>query len=146
MNDKLIIQCKKALIFNKTVERDIKLSLSDKCQLKRISKKLRHNNMELENLSFEEFVLLCKHMKKEVLLDVKDNYATRIINLLNFNMGTLRYMIINMLHDIEDKNDYNKYPNINVTTLKNVYINRQVVLFEEFVFICKKLNATINID
>ena len=102
MNSILTQQCKHAILSNKSVERDIKLSLSDRCQLKRISKKLRHNHMELENLSFEEYVLLCKHMKKEVLLVVKNKHCTRIINLLNFNVNTLRYMMINILREIED--------------------------------------------
>lgn len=146
MNSKLIQQCKHAIISNKSVERDIKLSLSDKCQLKRVSKKLRHNHMELENLTFEEFVLLCKHMKKEVLLEVKDKHCTRIVNLLNFNTNTLRYMLINILRDIEDRNDYDLFKDLNISILKQNYIDRHFVLFEEFYELCKKLNVTINVD
>lgn len=41
MNQKIITQYKKAIITNKKAERDIKLSLSDKCQLKRLTKRLR---------------------------------------------------------------------------------------------------------
>ncbi len=146
MNSRLIQQCKHAMLSNKSVERDIRLSLSDKCQLKRISKKLRNNPMELENLSFEEFVLLCKHMKKEVLLVVKDNHCTRIVNLLNFNTNTLRYMMINILRDIEDKNEYCLYEDIDITKLKLAYIDKPFVLFEDFHVLCNKLNVTINID
>lgn len=146
MNSRLILQCKRAIMSNKTVERDIRLSLSDKCQLKRITKKLRYNHLELENLSFEEYVLLCKHTKKEVLLVVKNDYCTRIVNLLKFNVNTLRYMMINILHDIEDNNDYDIYPDIDITELKLIFIDRKVLLFEEFYELCDKLNTTINVD
>lgn len=145
MNDRLLYQCKHALMTNKTVERDIKLSLSDKCQLKRISKKIRNDHGGFENLSFEEYALLCKHLKKDVLLEVKDKYVTRIITLLNFNANTLRYILISMLHDIEDKNDCNIY-DFDVTQAKLSIIDRHVVLFDEFQIWCKRLNASIKIN
>ena len=118
MNKEHIIQCKKAIMGARTSERDIKLSLSDKCQLRRITKKLR-KQMKIEELSFEEFTLLCKHMKKDVLLFVESKYSTKIIRLLDFNINTLRYTLISLLHDIESNNDYNKYPKLDITLIKN---------------------------
>jgi hypothetical protein len=146
MNSRLIQQAKHAILSNKSVERDIKLSLSDKCQLKRISKKLRNNHNEIENLSFEEFVLLCKHMKKETILIVKSKHCTRVVNLLNFNINTLRYMMINILREIEDYNEYDLYKDLDISLLKQNYIDKQAILFEDFYDLCKKLNVNIDID
>jgi hypothetical protein len=55
-------------------------------------------------------------------------------------------MLINILRDIEDRNDYNLFKDLDITILKQNYINRPFVLFEEFHELCKKLNVTINID
>lgn len=145
MNKEHIIQCKKAIMGAKTSERDIKLSLSDKCQLRRITKKLR-KQMKIEELSFEEFTLLCKHMKKDVLLFVESEYSTKIIRLLEFNINTLRYTLITLLHDIENNNDYNKYPKLDITLIKNNIINKQFITFEEFISYCKDIKVKIKID
>jgi hypothetical protein len=145
MNKEHIIQCKKAILGAKTSERDIKLSLSDKCQLRRITKKLR-KQMKIEELSFEEFTLLCKHMKKDVLLFVESDYSTKIIRLLEFNINTLRYTLITLLHDIEINNDYNKYPKLDITLIKNNIINKQFITFEEFISYCKDIKVKIKID
>lgn len=145
MNKEYIIQCKKALMGARTSERDIKLSLSDKCQLRRITKKLR-KQMKIEELSFEEFTLLCKHMKKDVLLFVESKYSTKIIRLLDFNINTLRYTLISLLHDIESNNDYNKYPKLDITLIKNNIIDKQFITFEEFTKYCKDIKVKIKID
>ena len=145
MNKKYIIQCKKAILSSKTIERDIKLSLSDKCQLRRVTKKLR-KSMRIEELSFEEFTLLCKHMKKEVVLIIESNYSTRIIKLLDFNINTLRYTLICILHDIEKNNDYDGFIGLDISLIKNNIIDKQFVTFNEFIEYCDILNVKVKID
>ena len=110
MNNNHLIQCKKVILNNKKYNGYIQLTLADKLYLRCLSRKVKKDK-GINNITFEEFVLLCKHMKKEVLLVVKDNHCTRIVNLLNFDTNTLRYMMINILRDIEDKK---KFTNIHL--------------------------------
>ena len=62
MKGKILRQCKKVILENNKTERDIKLSLSDKCHLKKLSKKIKEEG-NIDGISFEEFVLLCKYYK-----------------------------------------------------------------------------------
>ena len=85
-------------------------------------------------------------MKKDVLLFVESKYSTKIISLLDFNINTLRYTLISLLHDIESNNDYNKYPKLDITLIKNNIIDKQFITFEEFTEYCKDIKVKIKID
>ena len=145
MNQKIITQCKKAIITNKKAERDIKLSLSDKCQLKRLTKRLR-GELAIDNITFEEFVLLCKSTKLNVILMVESEYVVRVLDLLDFDIFTLRKTLEGIMDDIINNKDEYKYKMINFHKVKYNISNQEVILFEEFSAWCNKLNVRIKID
>lgn len=145
MNQKIVTQCKKAIIANKKAERDIKLSLSDKYQLKRLTKRLRCE-LTIDNITFEEFVLLCKSTKLNVVLMVESEYVVRVLDLLDFDIFTLRKTLEGIINDIINNKDEYKYKMINFHKVKYNISNQEVILFEEFSVWCSKLNVKIKID
>ena len=145
MNNRTLIQCKRAIITNKSVDGKVKLSLFEKQKLRNLTKELRSNNI-MDNLSFEEFVLLYKLFGLNVLLNIKSEYRTKIINLLHFSDEALKVTLLKSIEDILLNEDSNKFPNIDLVKVYDNINNRNNILFEEFELWCEKLNIIIKID
>jgi hypothetical protein len=54
--------------------------------------------------------------------------------------------MINILREIEDYNEYDLYKDLDISLLKQNYIDKQAILFEDFYDLCKRLNVNIDID
>lgn len=147
MNGKFVIQIKKVINSNKRVDECVKLTLADKLHMRKLSKSIRTNH-GINHITFEDFVLLCKFQKIKAHLRVEDNYATRFINLLHFNIYSLNDVIHNCISDIYEHGDEDKYKHVGIDMLKKFMIeyNNKVILFEEFEIMCKKLGIKISIE
>lgn len=146
MKGKILRQCKKVILENNKTERDIKLSLSDKCHMKKLSKKIKEEG-NIDGISFEEFVLLCKYYKIKATIRIENGYVTRFYDLLQFDMYSLSHILNKCLSDIVVNNDESKFPQINIVMFYSHYIqDNKVILFEQFMILCKKLNIKVNIE
>lgn len=143
MKHKYLIQCKKVIINNKKTNKHIKLTLADKMALYILSKKLKKEK-NLENLTFEEFVLLCKHNKTTAMLRLESKYSTVFIDILTFNHFTLHDVIVKSINDIECKNDENNYKNLE-SIIYYMQVNN-VILFDYFEELCEQLKIKIIIE
>lgn len=143
MKREYLIQCKKVIINNKKSNKNIKLTLADKMALYILSKKLKKER-NLDDLSFEEFVLLCKHNKTNAVLRLESKYSTMFIDILTFNHLTLYNTIIKAVHDIELKHEEGNYENLD-SIINYLNINN-VILFEFFTDLCEQLRIKIIIE
>lgn len=142
MNHEYLIQCKRVILNNKKSDKYINLSLADKLYLILLSRRIRKRG--LDNMSFEEFTLLCKHHRKHSTLRVESKYSTNFIDILHFNVNTLYNLINKVLNEIELYNDKDNYKDLeNITHL--MLINR-VILFNLFIDICDKLDIKVSIE
>ena len=146
MKGKILRQCKKVILENNKTERDIKLSLSDKCHMKKLSKKIKEEG-NIDGISFEEFVLLCKYYKIKATIRIENGYVTRFYDILRFNMYSLSHILNKCLSDVIMNDDENKFPEISIVMFYSHYIqDNKVLLFEQFMILCKKLNIKVNIE
>lgn len=143
MNNNHIIQCKRVILNNKKYKGYIHLSLADKLYLRSLSKKLKKEG-NINNITFEEFVLLCKHHKKSATLRLESNYSTSFIDILKFDHSTLHLSLNKILDEIKLHHDENKYNNIE--SIINSMVINNVILFEYFADICNKLDIKIRIE
>lgn len=141
MNAKILRQCKKVILTNNKTDRDIKLSLSDKCYLRKLSKNIKSNG-NIDDITFEEFVLLCKHHKIKATLKIEDGCATRFYDLLNFDNNTLRSIMEKCTNDILANKEQS-----NIQLIYNYYTkNNNVILFEDFMNFCNRSKIKVNIE
>jgi hypothetical protein len=146
MKGKILRQCKKVILENNKTERDIKLSLSDKCHMKTLSKKIKEEG-NIDGISFEEFVLLCKYYKIKATIRIENGYVTRFYDLLQFDMYSLSHILNKCLSDVIMNDDESKFPQISIVMFYSHYIqDSKVILFEQFMILCKKLNIKVNIE
>lgn len=147
MDNRVLRQFKHVIVHNKRVDEDIKLTLADKIHMKKLSKTMRKTN-NINEISFEDFVLLCKFQKIKATIRLKDEYATRFINVLQFNQYTLNDALFNCVDDICKHNDESKHKKVDVESLRQHLINHNnhVLLYDKFEFICKSLGIEITIE
>ena len=146
MNGKILRQCKKTILENKRLERDIKLSLSDKCHMRKLSKQIKSNG-NIDNITFEEYVLLCKYYKIKSTLKIENGYVTRFYDLLQFDMNTLSNILSKCIADIVSHNDVDKYPQLNILMFyQHITSDNKIILFEQFMLICNRLKIKVNIE
>lgn len=143
MNSDHIIQCKRVILNNKKYKGYVQLSLADKLYLRSLSKKLKKEG-NINNITFEEFVLLCKHHKKMATLRLESHYSTSFIDILKFDHNTLHLSIKKVLDEIKLHQDENKYNNIE--SIINLMAINNVILFEYFTDICDNLEIKIRIE
>ena len=143
MNHEHLIQCKRVIMYNKKSDRFVSLTLADKMYLIRLTKRLKKEG-NINNLSFEEFALLCKHHKKSSMIKLESNYSTSFINILQFDMHTLHSAMYKIINEIELYNDEDKYDNIeDIISLLRI---NNVLLFNTFNELCDKLNVKVSIE
>ena len=146
MKGKILRQCKKVILENNRTERDIKLSLSDKCHMKKLSKKIKEDG-NIDGISFEEFVLLCKYYKIKATIKIENGYVTRFYDLLQFDVYSLNHILTKCVSDIINNNDTDKFPQLNIVMFYSHFIQEnKIILFEQFNTLCKELNIKINIE
>lgn len=143
MKHEYLIQCKRIIISGKKSNKFIKLTLSDKLYLMRLSRRLKKDG-NIDSMSFEEFTLLCKHHKKAAMLRVESAHSTSFIDLLTFDTSTLHVMLYKIINEIELYNEENKYEDID-DVIHLLHCNR-VVLFNTFEKACDLLKVKISIE
>lgn len=147
MNVNILRQFKKVINNNKHVDEYVKLTLADKLHMRKLSREIRKNH-GINEITFEDFVLLCKFQKIKATLRVEDRYATRFVNLLHFDVYTLNDIIHNCINDIYEHGDEADYKQVNLDMLKRYMVDyhNNVLLFDKFEVICKKLYIKITIE
>lgn len=143
MKHEYLIQCKRVILNSKKCSKFIKLTLADRLYLIRLSKRLKKEG-NIDNLSFEEFTLLCKHHKTVAVLRVESKYSTSFIDVLQFNTTTLHTILCKIINEIELYKDENKYEDMD-SVIHLLQCNR-VVLFNTFDEACKILKVKISIE
>ena len=143
MNHEQLIQCKKVILNNKKSNKFVELTLADKLYLIILSKRLKKEN-NINNLTFEEFVLLCKHHKTKANLRVESKYSTSFIDILQFNEHTLHSVLYKIINEIELYNEEDNYSNIeDVISLLRI---NPVILFNTFNDICDQMCIKVSIE
>lgn len=143
MNHEQLIQCKKVILNNKKSDKFVNLTLADKLYLILLSKRLKKDN-NINNLTFEEFALLCKHHKTKANLRIESKYSTSFIDILQFNEHTLYSVLYKIINEIELYNEEDKYNNIeDVISLLRV---NHVILFDTFNSICEQMCIKVSIE
>ena len=147
MNDIILRQFKKVINNNKRVDDYIRLTLADKLYMKKLSRHIRKNH-GINEITFEDFVLICKFQKIKATMRIEDRYTTKFINLLHFNQYTLNDILYKCIDDIYEHGDVEGYKNIDLTLMKKQMIeyNNHVITFDKFEIICKRLGIRINIE
>lgn len=143
MNHEQLIQCKRVILNNKKSSKFIKLTLADKMYLILLSKRLKKEK-NINGLTFEEFVLLCKHHKTVANIRVESKYSTSFIDILQFNEHTLHsvlYKIINEIELYKEEDNYN-----NIEDVINLLRINPVILFNTFNEICNKMHIKVSIE
>jgi hypothetical protein len=143
MNHNHILQCKRVIVNNPKTTKHIKLTLADKMALYVLSKRLKKEN-NMESITFEEFVLLCKHHKIKANLRIESKYSTSFIDVLSFNSHTIYNLIVKLVKDIEIHNDEFNYNDLEY--IRHYITINNIILFDCFVDICKKLKVKISIE
>lgn len=143
MNSRYITQCKRVILNNKKSNRYVQLTLADKFQLVILSRKIKKEG-NINNITFEEFVLLCKHHKTTCNLRIESKYSTTFIDILTIDQTTLYKLVIRILHDIKEAGDEELYPNTD--NIKYYTRINNVILFNHFVNICKDLKVKVSIE
>lgn len=143
MNNKYLMQCKKVILNNKKSNKYVPLTLADKLHLSILSKKIKKDG-NINNITFEEFVLLCKHHKIHCNLRLESKYSTAFIDVISINQTTFYKLVIKLVNDIKIANDEDKFTNLEDI----IYYTRinNVILFNHFVNICKDLNVKVSIE
>lgn len=144
MNNMILAQCKKAILTNRTTNKENRLSIYEKQKLKKLTKTIRKNN-NLNNITFEDFVLLYKSTNLDVMLTIKTVYKTKLISLSQFNNETLKIILLKSIGEILRNGDYGDY-DIELGSVYNNISDRNFILFEEFEMWCEKLNITLKVD
>lgn len=80
------------------------------------------------------------------MLMIESEYVVRVLDLLDFDIFTLRKTLEGIIDDIINNKDEYKYKMINFHKVKYNISKQEVILFEEFSVWCNKLNVRINID
>lgn len=147
MNKKYSKQCMNAMIDGTKVERDIKLSLSDNFKLKSITEKVRRTK-SMQDLKFEEFVLLCKYNKINVRMYVTiPGYKITIIDsLLEFDKYTLvgtMYKVINAMGVTGEVEVDRRF--VDLDDIRHYLRNTDTITFEKFIYWSKLLGFRIDI-
>ena len=147
MNANILRQFKKVINNNKRVDEYIKLTLADKLYMRKLSKHIRKNH-GINEITFEDFVLICKFQKIKATMRLEDRYTTKFINLLHFNQYTLNDILYKCIDDIYKHGDVEDYKNIDLMLMKKQLIeyNNHVITFDKFEIICKRLGIRINIE
>lgn len=147
MNKKYSKQCMNAISDGSKVERDIKLSLSDNFKLKSITNRIR-NDKSMRDITFEEFVLLCKYNRIDVKLCVTIiGFKTTLIDsVLDFTKYTLRntmYKIINTMGITGEILVNGKM--VDLDNIRHYLRNEETISFEKFIGWTKLLGCRIDI-
>lgn len=147
MNKKYSKQCMNAMIDGTKVERDIKLSLSDNFKLKSITEKVRRTK-SMQDIKFEEFVLLCKYNKVNVRMYVTiPGYKITIIDsLLEFDNYTLvgtMYKVINAMGVTGEVEVEGRF--VDLDDIRHYLRNTETITFEKFIYWSKLLGFRIDI-
>ena len=147
MNKKYSKQCMNAMIDGTKVERDIKLSLSDNFKLKSITEKVRRTK-SMQDIKFEEFVLLCKYNKVNVRMYVTiPGYKITIIDsLLEFDKYTLvgtMYKVINAMGVTGEVEVEGRF--VDLDNIRHYLRNTETITFEKFIYWSKLLGFRIDI-
>lgn len=143
MNHEQLIQCKKVILNNKKSNKFIKLTLADKLYLIILSKRLKKEN-NINNLTFEEFALLCKHHKTKANLRVESKHSTSFIDILQFDEHTLHSVLYKIINEIELYNEEDNYNNIeDVISLLRI---NPVISFNTFNDICDQMHIKVSIE
>ena len=147
MNANILRQFKKVINNNKRVDEYVKLTLADKLYMRKLSKHIRKNH-GINEITFEDFVLICKFQKIKATMRLEDRYTTKFINLLHFNQYTLNDILYKCIDDIYEHGDVEDYKNIDLALMKKQLIeyNNHVITFDKFEIICKRLGIRINIE
>ena len=147
MNHKLIIQCKKVILNNKRNKNYyVNFNLADKLYFRHLNRKIKKDG-NIDNISFEDFVLLCKHHKIVSHLKVDGGYSVKFIGLLDFDCNTLYRIINDELYQIIFNKDTDKYSNVDINLLlTEVKACNNVILFEHFMKLCRNLNIKVDIE
>ena len=143
MKHEYLIQCKRVILNSKKCSKFIKLTLADRLYLIRLSKRLKKEG-NIDNLSFEEFTLLCKHHKKIANLRVESKHSTSFIDVLQFNEHTLHQVLYKIINEIELYNEEDKYNNME--SVINLLRVSPVIFFNTFIEICDSLNVKVSIE
>lgn len=143
MKHKYLIQCKKIIINNKKYNKYIKFTLADKLSLYVLSKKLKKEK-NIDNITFEEFILLCKHNKMKATLRIESKYSTLFVDIISMNSHTLYNTLIKIINDIENHNNEDNYKNID--SILHYLKCTNVILFDCFVDMCETLDIKISIE
>lgn len=143
MKHEYLIQCKRIIINGKKSKKFINFTLADKLYLMRLSRKLKKEG-NINNMSFEEFTLLCKYHKKMATLRVESAHSTSFIDLLTFNTCTLHTMLFKLVHEIELYNEENNYEDIE--DIIHLLRCSNVILFNTFEKACDLLKVKILIE
>ena len=143
MNHEHLIQCKRVIVNNKKSKKFVDLTLADRMYLIKLSKRIKKEG-NLDNLTLEEFMLLFKHHKKSAVLRIESKHSTTFIDVLQFNMHTLHTSLYKILHEIELYKETDKYNNID--DVINLLRVTNVILFETYEDICKRLDVKIIIE
>lgn len=147
MNKKYSKQCMNAMIDGTKVERDIKLSLSDNFKLKSITEKVRRTK-SMQDIKFEEFVLLCKYNKVNVRMYVTiPGYKITIIDsLIEFDKYTLvgtMYKVINAMGVTGEVEVEGRF--VDLDDIRHYLRNTETITFEKFIYWSKLLGFRIDI-
>ena len=147
MNHKLIIQCKKVILNNKRNKNYyVKFNLADRLYFRHLNRKIKKDG-NIDDISFEDFVLLCKHHKIVSHLKVDGRYSVKFVSLLDFDCNTLYRIINDELYQIIFNKDTDKYSNVDINLLlTEVKSCNNVILFEHFMKLCRNLNIKVNIE
>ena len=147
MNVNILRQFKKVINNNKRVDEYVKLTLADKLYMRKLSKHIRKNH-GINEITFEDFVLICKFQKIKATMRLEDRYTTKFINLLHFNQYTLNDILYKCIDDIYKHGDVEDYKNIDLVLMKKqlTEYNNHVITFDKFEIICKRLGIRINIE
>lgn len=143
MNHKYLLQCKRVIINNKKSNKCIKLTFADKMALYVLSRKLKKEN-NMEGITFEEFVLLCKHNKTKATLRIETKYSTIFLDILTFNTHTLYDTIVKILYDIDQHNDYDKFNDLDY--IRHYIRINNIILFDCFIDLCKMMKVKVFIE
>lgn len=135
MDRKYAIQCLTAIREGSKMERDIKLSLSENIRLKKVSRILRESK-NFTNISFEDFVLICKLHKinSRLYITVPGYSKTYITDILDFDDYTLKGIFYKVLNTYDEPIVVSKDgKSLDLSDIKYYLQVVTVISFKEFV-------------
>ena len=143
MNHKYLLQCKRVITNNKKSNKYIRLTIADKMALYVLSRRLKKEK-NMESLTFEEFVLLCKHNRTKANIRIESGYSTLFVDVLSFDSRTFYNIIVKILYDIEQHNDEDKYKDLD--SIRHYIRINNTILFNCFIDLCKKMKVKVSIE